>query len=613
MTPTHCWYPDDEVIQNSNIYKMMLQNGFTEYSDFWNWSAQQKEDFWGQTIDNLGIRFKTRYTNLLNLSRGEENAQWLAGSKLNIVDSCFQNDDADTALVYQHEGGELESLSQQELLKLVNRVGNSLIQQGLKAGDRIAVDMPMTLEAVCIYLGAIKAGLAVVTIADSFSDNEIEVRLKITKPKLVFTQDVLQRAGKKLPMYEKVLRANPPKTIVVQTVNAGPVLRAEDMHYHEFLSDNDSLESYPCSPEDDITVLFSSGTTGEPKAIPWNHVTPIKGASDGYYHHDIHKGDVVCWPTNLGWMMGPWLIFATLINKGCLTLYYGAPTGEGFGRFVQDAGVTMLGVVPSLVRHWKATASCEGLNWNAIKCFSSTGEASNPDEMIYLMNLAGNKPVIEYCGGTEIGGGYVTSTVVQTNIPSTFSSQALGGEFVLIDDQDKIGDAGEMFLIPPIPGLSNHLLNRDHHQVYFEDTPSLSGVSLRRHGDELQRLDNGYYRAQGRSDDSMNLGGIKVSSIQIEELINQLEFVKESAAIAISPPEGGPSKLVVYAVCLPQDSSQEEIDKGQVNKLMAVRDRIKKRLNPLFKVEDFVPIEALPRTASGKVMRRELRKNYQKL
>ena len=332
MTPTHCWYPDDEVIQNSNIYKMMLQNGFTEYSDFWNWSAQQKEDFWGQTIDNLGIRFKTRYTNLLNLSRGEENAQWLAGSKLNIVDSCFQNDDADTALVYQHEGGELESLSQQELLKLVNRVGNSLIQQGLKAGDRIAVDMPMTLEAVCIYLGAIKAGLAVVTIADSFSDNEIEVRLKITKPKLVFTQDVLQRAGKKLPMYEKVLRANPPKTIVVQTVNAGPVLRAEDMHYHEFLSDNDSLESYPCSPEDDITVLFSSGTTGEPKAIPWNHVTPIKGASDGYYHHDIHKGDVVCWPTNLGWMMGPWLIFATLINKGCLTLYYGAPTGEGFGR-----------------------------------------------------------------------------------------------------------------------------------------------------------------------------------------------------------------------------------------------------------------------------------------
>ena len=101
MTPTHCWYPDDEVIQNSNIYKMMLQNGFTEYSDFWNWSAQHKTDFWGQTINNLGIRFKTRYTDLLNLSRGEENAQWLAGSKLNIVDSCFHNDDADTVLIYQ--------------------------------------------------------------------------------------------------------------------------------------------------------------------------------------------------------------------------------------------------------------------------------------------------------------------------------------------------------------------------------------------------------------------------------------------------------------------------------------------------------------------------------
>jgi len=604
MTAPISWNPDRNVIENSNIHKMMLRNGFTEYPEFWRWSVENKVEFWGQTLDNLGIRFDEKPSAILDLSRGEEEARWIPDARLNIVDSCFQNEDEATVLVWQREGGALQKVSQKELQELVNRVANSLADAGIRPGERIAIDMPMTLEAVCIYLGAIRAGIGVVTIADSFAANEIAVRLRITSPRLVFTQDVLQRAGKTLPMYRKVLEADPPKTIVVRSSNEEVLLREGDLEYVEFLSENSNFQSHTADPESEITVLFSSGTTGEPKAIPWNHVTPVKGASDGYYHHDIHPDDVVCWPTNLGWMMGPWLIFASLINKACIGLYYGAPLGEGFGKFVEQAGVNMLGVVPSLVRQWKLTACNEGCDWSRIHCFSSTGEASNPEEMAYLMQLGGNKPVIEYCGGTEIGGGYVTSTVVQTNIPSTFSSQALGGEFVLIDEEGVVGDQGEMFLIPPIPGLSSRLLNRDHHEVYFEGAPTWHGIGLRRHGDELVRLENGYYRAQGRSDDSMNLGGIKVSSVQIEEVINQLDFVKESAAIAVSPEGGGPSELVVYVVCLPSGEDS-------TSKLQQARSILRNRLNPLFKVQDLVEVEQLPRTASGKVMRRELRKSYQ--
>lgn len=161
-----------------------------------------------------------------------------------------------------------------------------------------------------------------------------------------------------------------------------------------------------------------------------------------------------------------------------------------------------------------------------------------------------------------------------------------------------------MFLIPPIPGLSSELLNRDHHEVYYKDNPKHRGITLRRHGDELEQLENGYYRAQGRSDDAMNLGGIKVSSVQLEEVINQLDFVKESAAIAVSPGKGGPSQLIVYVVSLKSGKTTDE-------KLQEARSIVKNRLNPLFKVHRLVEIEALPRTASGKVMRRELRKSYQ--
>jgi len=604
MTLKTSWIPSDDVIKNSNIHKMMLRNGFIDYEDFWKWSVDKKSEFWSQTIDNLQLNFNKKYTSILDTSNGVEQAIWLKDAHLNIVDSCFQNKDNAIAIIIQKEKGDIKRITQKELEQIVNRIANSFKKAGLVQGDRIAIDMPMTLEAVAIYLAGIKAGIPIVTIADSFTSNEIEIRLNITKPKLIFTQDVMLRGGKTLALYKKIKEANAPKAVVIKVGREEIPLRENDIYFNDFLVVNNRFETVIQEPEDMVTILFSSGTTGEPKAIPWTHTTPIKSAADGYYHHDIQKNDVVCWPTNLGWMMGPWLVFAALINKASIALYYGAPVGEEFGAFVQNTKVTMLGVVPSIVRQWKITRCNENYDWSNIKCFSSTGEASNPEEMEYLMQLGHNKPIIEYCGGTEIGGGYVTSTVVQPNIASTFSTQALGGEFVLLDEENKLTDTGEMFLIPPIMGLSNSLLNRDHHEVYFKGTPKYKGQVLRRHGDELEQLENRYYRAQGRADDAMNLGGIKVSSIQIEEIINQLDFVKESAAIAVSPKTGGPGVLTVYYV-------ESNIKYSLKERSEKAKEIIRNQLNPLFKVSELIKIEKLPRTASGKVMRKNLREKYQ--
>ena len=599
------WEPSKETIESSNIYKMMQEYGFDNYQDYWKWSVANKEEFWEATVQNLGIKLAQKYTSILDVSKGVENSQWLKNAKLNIVDSCFQNSGEAIAIVFQEEGKTIQKVTQKELLKLVNQIANGFVELGLNKGDKIAIDMPMTLEAVAIYLAGIKAGMPIVTIADSFTPNEIAVRLKITEPTLIFTQDVLKRAGKELPLFSKVVEANAPKAVVLKVSEAAIDLREEDIYWKEFLSPKTEFSTVIQNPDDIITILFSSGTTGEPKAIPWTHTTPIKSASDGYYHHNIQQNDVVCWPTNLGWMMGPWLVFATLINKATIALYYGAPMGEGFGEFVQNAKVTMLGVIPSFVKHWKSTVCMENYDWDRIKCFSSTGEVSNPEEMQYLMQLAKNKPVIEYCGGTEIGGGYVTSTVVQPNIASTFSTQTLGGEFVLLDENNNKSTKGELFLIPPIMGLSNTLLNRDHFDVYYKDTPSYEGKLLRRHGDELAQLENGYYKAQGRVDDAINLGGIKVSSIQIETVLNKLDFIKESAAIAVSPKGGGPGLLVVYYV-------ENESMLADDERLQEAKTGIREQLNPLFKVTDLIKITTLPRTASNKVMRRKLRDLYEK-
>jgi acetyl-CoA synthetase len=306
-------------------------------------------------------------------------------------------------------------------------------------------------------------------------------------------------------------------------------------------------------------------------------------------------------------MMGPWLIYAALMNRATIALYDGAPSGRDFGEFVQDARVSLLGVVPSLVKTWRASKCMEGLDWSSIKAFSSTGECSNASDMHYLMYLANYAPVIEYCGGTEIGGGYITGTVVQPAVPAAFSTPALGLDLVVLDENDKPTPNGEVFLVPPSLGLSLRLLNRDHFETYYKDTPrDSSGRVLRRHGDQIEVMPGGYYRAHGRVDDTMNLGGIKVSSAEIERALNGAPGVRETAAIAVPPPGGGPSLLVVYFVA--DGASTLRIEELGPR----LQERIRKELNPLFKISDLRRVDSLPRTASNKVMRRLLRDDYLK-
>jgi acetyl-CoA synthetase len=471
----------------------------------------------------------------------------------------------------------------------------------------------MTYESVAIYLGIVRRGAVVVSVADSFAAAEIATRLRIGEAKAVFTQDVIARGGKSLPLYERVVEAMGDTGVRAVVLPAGGAvvvpLRGSDLSWDGFLAggagqSRDSARFCVRGAEEPTNVLFSSGTTGDPKAIPWTSVTPIKAAADAFAHHDVKPHDVVCWPTNLGWMMGPWLIYAALLNDATIALYQGSPLGRDFGLFVQDAGVTMLGVVPSLVKTWKGSGCMEGLDWSRIRCFSSTGEASTPHEMHWLSALAGYKPVLEYCGGTEIGGGYLTGTVVQPQAPSAFSTPALGCSFVILDDQGHPCDNGELALVPPLLGSSNRLLNRDHHESYFADMPTgPNGEVLRRHGDQVERV-GGYYRALGRVDDTMNLGGIKTSSAELERVCNRVPGVVESAAIAVSPKEGGPSLLVLFVVSRDPESTAIPTLKSELQRAIA------KELNPLFKVHDVVLAPSLPRTASNKVMRRVLRADY---
>jgi acetyl-CoA synthetase len=608
--PPPAWSPDEQDVADANLTGFMARRGFTRYPELYTWSVTERDAFWRAVIEDTGILLANPPDAYLAHPDTPEDPGWLEGASLNIVQSCFRAEASETAVILSNRG-EIRMVSYGELQDLADRVARAFAATGLEPGDRVAIAMPMNLAAVGAFLGIIKAGGVIVGIADSFAPYEIRVRLDLTDTTTVLTSDVVERAGKTLPMYNKVVTAGAGRIIVVPSRDTPAIgLRSDDIWWDDFL---DAGERIPDSgylpaggatrrPDDHTVILFSSGTTGTPKVLPWNHITPIKSVMDGHLHHDIRPGDVVAWPTNLGWMMGPWLIFNSLINRATMALYDDAPTDREFCRFVQDAGVTLLGVVPSLVARWRHDRCTDGVDWTRIRRFASTGESSNEDDMLWLMSRAGYRPIMDYCGGTELGGGYIIGTMIQPQSPATFSTPTLGTRIHVLDDRDRPARRGEVFLEPPAIGMSTELIGSDHHAVYYDGTPAgPEGRVLRRHGDEMESLGAGYYRALGRVDDTMNLGGIKIGSAELERPLRAVLGVADVAAVSVPSTGGGPERLVVFAVPEPGKIAD-------VVTLRAVMQRtIREEINPLFQVDEVILTDSLPRTASNKLMRRELR------
>jgi acetyl-CoA synthetase len=601
------WMPENSHLNDSNIARFMEGLNLKSYEELFQWSSRNKEEFWERTIRTLGIKFRKKYSKILNLSKGAEDPVWLEGAEMNIVESCFLQDKSKTAIKQgSEESDQIISLTYGDLENLVDRIASGFLHAGFKPGDAIVIYMPLTIESIAAYLAIVKAGMVVVSVADSFSPSELKKRIEMTNAKAVITCDAYIYDGKQLRVFPKVAEADAPMAIVCNYCDAAN-LRKEDILFDDILK-NEKTAAYITSPDNTTNILFSSGTTKEPKSIPWTHLTPLKCASDSFYHQDIRQEDIVTWTTGMGWMMAPWLIYASFINKATMAIFLGAAPTEKFGKFVQESGITVLGTIPSVVKVWKNNNFLEKFNWK-VRIFSSTGEPSNPEDYFYLMALSKfNAPIIEYCGGTELGGAYISSTVMQPGSLSAFTTPTLGLNFYLLNENKELiknGEQGEVFIVPPSIGLTQKLLNRDHHAEYYEGSPKgPAGEILRKHGDAFETfeaLGTTFYKSMGRTDDAMNLGGIKISAVEIEEVLNRHPAIFETAAVSVPTGKSGPEKLVIYYI--PKGNTiANEVLKKELQML------ISKELNPLFRISEIKEIKTLPRTASNKLMRKELRK-----
>ncbi len=622
-------------LKQSNTQALMTALSVTDYDDLYQLSIDQGKVFWHALTQRLGIRFKNAtlpHADKLVDASNPENPRWFPGLKLNIVDSMLAAPSDHIALVYRREGTQQTVIMTYGELHLAsNRVACALLQSGFKKGNHIAIDMPMNKESVVIFLGILKMGGTLVSLADSFKAADIALRLQQIPAgvKAIFTQDF---TGKN-PLYEVIKRTpHAPTAIVLTTPNQSlPVLRPGDLHYEPWLLSCTlpyaTFDSVAMDPDDNLNIIFSSSTStgkekaGEapkaPKAIPWQAHTFIKSAADAHLHHDMQAHKTLCWPTNLGWMMGSFAIAAALMNGGRLALYDGSPLTREFGVFVRDVKVTILGLVPALAERWEKTGCMEGLDWSSIERFSSTGSPSMPANYFYLMALVPQfAPVIEYMGGTEIGGGYITNTEFRAFSPSLFNTPTLGTPLHIATKESAELQKGEVCFpllngkgqTPPM-GLSSALLNGDHHQKYFEgELQDEQGQRLRRHGDILQVGPHQQFQSGGRADDGIKINAIKTSSTELEAYIKtaKIAAVKDVVITAVrsKDSQGGEGKVVAFVVVDPAVKFTSSSLREQCEQAI-------KQHNPqLAKLHAVEIIAAVPVTASNKIKRQWLSDHY---
>lgn len=581
------------------------------------------EWFWSAVLEDLDIHFYTPFDQILDLAHGIELPRWCVGGEMNIVHNCVDKWQrsklrARDALRWEGEEGTTKSLSYAELHHEVCRCANALKELGLGKGDVIGLYMPMIPELVVAFLAIIKVGGIVLPLFSGYGAPAISARLRDAGAKALFTANAFSRRGRPVAMKiiadEALVESSTVRHVIVvdrmEMTEEGPWNEERDHWWHELVPRQPGdAPTESMSPEDVLMLIYTSGTTGTPKGAMHTHCGfPVKAAQDMVHCMDLKQGEVMYWMTDIGWMMGPWLIFGTLLAGATMVLYDGAPDypePDRVWKLVADHAVTHLGVSPTLIRALRAHGEepVRRHDLSSLRAVGSTGSPWDPDAWLWLFDVVLNreKPILNYSGGTEVSGGILCGNFLTPLKPCAFSGPVPGmvADVVDEDGQPLRGEVGELIVRKPWIGMTRGFWKDEgrYLETYWNRFP---GVWV--HGDFAAIDDDGLWYILGRSDDTVNVAGKRIGPAEVEAVVNEHEAVVESAVIGV-PHEVKGQDLVVFCVLrdgiAPDDSLREHL-------LNRVAHALGKPLRP----HDLHFTTALPKTRNAKIMRRLIRSAY---
>jgi acetyl-CoA synthetase len=621
------WKPTQAQIEHANLTKFMRLHNIKDFNELMGKSTSDVAWFTDAVLKFLDIQFYEPYSKVVDLSEGIQFPKWCVDAKMNIVHNCVDKWTADdgpqttvnsqrSAVIFEGEEGITRTLTYEQLHKEVNKTANALRSLGLGKGDAIGIFMPMTPEIVIALLAIAKIGGIILPLFSGYGAGAIISRMNDAEAKALFACDGAFRRGKPVEMKSVADEAAEQiptlkHMIVLKRTNQEIKMKAErDIWWDELINkQSEESETEKTNAEDPLMIIYTSGTTGKPKGALHTHCGfPIKAAQDMSFGTDVHQDDVIYWMTDMGWMMGPWLVFGSLILGATMFLYDGAPDFPAPNRLWELAEkhkINQMGVSPTLIRSLipQGEEHFKKHNLSSLKCFASTGEPWNPDPWMWLFEKVGNKkfPIINYSGGTEISGGIVMGNPLMPLKPCAFSAPCPGMNADVVNEDGKpLRDSvGELVIKSPWIGMTRGFWKDE--QRYL-DTYWSRWDNVWVHGDFAAIDKDGLWYILGRSDDTIKIAGKRLGPAEVESILVKHKDIVEAAAIGV-PHDVKGSELILFAVTKPNVERSEAL-RQELNKMVV--DEMGKPLAP----KEIIFVSDLPKTRNAKVMRRMIRAAY---
>ena len=615
------WNPTTDYIEGANVTRLARAHGLAGIDELRVRSVQDTAWYWDAAATDLGLRFRTPYSRVLDLRNGIEHPDWFVDATLNIVDSCLLRwrDEAPdrVAVVHEDEAGQIRELTFGQLATEVARAARGLRDLGIGAGDAVAIYLPMVPEAVIACYAVASLGAVLVPLFSGFASTAIASRLEDAKAKAVIVADTTTRRGRALPLLPQVnaaLAQCPCVRHVIVVPNGADhppeYVGAQMVLWPQLVSLDAPLAPREVDAMHPLLLAYTSGTTGRPKGAVHTHAGfLVKTASEVAYSFDIKPRGVFSWVTDMGWIMGPLSVFGTHANGATLLLYEGSPDRPDTNRLwrlVERHGVTMLGVSPTLVRALRSADRDPAPDLSSVHVLGSTGEPWDPESYEWLARdvFGGRVPVINFSGGTEVGGSFLAPYPVEPIRSCSLGGPSLGMDVDVVDDIGRSvrGQVGELVCRQPWPSMTRGIWKDDERylQAYWSRFPGIWT-----HGDFAMVDNDGQWFILGRSDDVMNVAGKRLAPAEVESVMITHPRVAEAAAVGVPDPVKGET---VWAFWVTRSDDGTEIDDQTADQVGAdIAALVGRELGKPFTPSRVWRVAALPKTRSAKIMRRAIR------
>ncbi|MDP9266632.1 MAG: AMP-binding protein [Chloroflexota bacterium] len=611
------WTPGERHLERSRLRRFAQAHGHRDLASLLRWSVDDTDAFWRAVDRDLDLVWARPYERVVDTSRGIPWATWWTGGRMNYVATALRPDrDPDrVAVIAEGEEGAVRRVTYGELARDGARFAAGLRALGVSKGDRVGLFLPMGVECVVAMLAIGSLGAIHTPIFSGYAADAIAGRLRDCEASVLICADGFHRRGKLVPMKaiaDAAADAAPSVRHVVVAERVGrPVPSTpRDVSWSDVLARaGEPAAAADMDAEDPFMVIYTSGTTGRPKgAIHVHGGFPVKAAQDMAHCFDVQEGDVVFWFTDIGWMMGPWLIAGALMLGATIVCYDGTPDFPDASRLwsmVERHRVTHLGISPTAIRVLMRAGDepVRRFDRSSLFVLGSTGEPWNPDPWWWYFRTAGEErsPVINYSGGTEISGGILGCTTWAPIQPGSFSGPVPGMDVDVVDEQGLPvrGAVGELVIRKPWPGMTRGFW-RDPDRYVETYWSRLPGMWV--HGDWARIDGDGYWYIEGRSDDTLKIAGKRVGPAEVESAAVAHPAVSEAAAIGV-PHELKGEAIVVFAVLKPPHEAGADLER-------AVQDTVAERLGKPLRPEAVKFVSQLPKTRNAKILRRVIRGAY---